>query len=113
MATSAAESARERFSTRSISGRGKPPVMVDKADELDPHTREKARFYIKQIAGALSPTNFVATNPELLRETMQQNGENLVRGMIPSFALCTLENCPKPTISDPMPARLFRKISFI
>jgi len=56
-------------------------TMVDKADDLDPHTRNKARFYIKQIAGALSPTNFVATNPELLRETLQQSGENLVRGM--------------------------------
>ncbi|UZF95133.1 class I poly(R)-hydroxyalkanoic acid synthase [Bosea sp. NBC_00550] len=56
-------------------------AMVDKADDLDPHTRNKARFYIKQIAGALSPTNFVATNPELLRETLQQSGENLVRGM--------------------------------
>ncbi|MDX3806939.1 PHA/PHB synthase family protein [Bosea thiooxidans] len=56
-------------------------TMVEKADDLDPHTREKARFYVKQIASALSPTNFVATNPELLRETLQQNGENLVRGM--------------------------------
>ncbi|MBN9458438.1 MAG: class I poly(R)-hydroxyalkanoic acid synthase [Bosea sp.] len=56
-------------------------TMVDKADDIDPHTREKARFYIKQIAGALSPTNFIATNPELLRETLQQNGDNLVRGM--------------------------------
>jgi len=56
-------------------------TMVEKADDLDPHTRNKARFYIKQIAGALSPTNFLATNPELLRETLQQNGENLVRGM--------------------------------
>lgn len=56
-------------------------TMVDKADELDPHTREKARFYVKQIASALSPSNFVATNPELLRETLRQNGENLVRGM--------------------------------
>jgi polyhydroxyalkanoate synthase len=55
--------------------------MVDRADDLDPHTREKARFYVKQIASALSPSNFVATNPELLRETLQQNGENLVRGM--------------------------------
>jgi len=55
--------------------------MVDKADDLDPHTREKARFYVKQIASALSPSNFIATNPELLRETLQQNGENLVRGM--------------------------------
>ncbi|WP_076435409.1 class I poly(R)-hydroxyalkanoic acid synthase [Bosea sp. TND4EK4] len=56
-------------------------MMVDQADGLDAHTKDKARFYIKQIAGALSPTNFVATNPELLRETLQQNGENLVRGL--------------------------------
>ena len=56
-------------------------TMVEKAEDLDPHTRDKARFYVKQIAGALSPSNFVATNPELLRETMAQNGENLVRGM--------------------------------
>ncbi len=55
--------------------------MVEQADDLDPHTRDKARFYVKQIAGALAPSNFVATNPELLRETMAQNGENLVRGM--------------------------------
>lgn len=55
--------------------------MVDQAEDLDPHTRERARFYVKQIAGALSPSNFIATNPELLRETMAQNGENLVRGM--------------------------------
>ncbi len=55
--------------------------MVDKAEDLDPHTREKARFYVKQIASALSPSNFIATNPELLRETLRQNGENLVRGM--------------------------------
>lgn len=55
--------------------------MVERADDLDPHTREKARFYVKQISGALSPSNFIATNPELLRETIQQNGENLVRGM--------------------------------
>ena len=55
--------------------------MVDKAEDLDPHTREKARFYVKQISSALSPSNFVATNPELLRETLAQNGENLVRGM--------------------------------
>lgn len=56
-------------------------AMVDRAEDLDPHTRNKARFYVKQIASALSPSNFVATNPELLRETLQQNGENLVRGM--------------------------------
>jgi polyhydroxyalkanoate synthase len=54
--------------------------LVEKADGLDPHTKHKAGFYVKQMAGALSPSNFVPTNPELLRTTLQENGENLVRG---------------------------------
>ena len=37
---------------------------------LDQHTRQKAEFYVKQIANAISPSNFVLTNPELLRETL-------------------------------------------
>ncbi len=32
--------------------------------------RSKAEFYVRQIANAISPSNFVLTNPELLRETM-------------------------------------------
>jgi polyhydroxyalkanoate synthase len=55
--------------------------MVEKADGLDEHTRDKARFYVKQLSGAVSPSNFVATNPELLRQTLAEGGENLVRGM--------------------------------
>ena len=55
--------------------------LVDEAQSLDPHTRQKAEFYIRQIANALSPSNFVLTNPELLRETLSSNAENLVRGM--------------------------------
>ncbi|MCA3564286.1 MAG: class I poly(R)-hydroxyalkanoic acid synthase [Methylocystis sp.] len=55
--------------------------LVEKADALDEHTRHKAGFYVKQMAGALSPSNFVPTNPELLRTTLQENGENLVRGL--------------------------------
>jgi polyhydroxyalkanoate synthase len=55
--------------------------LAVEAEGLDPHTRDKAKFWIRQIASALSPSNFPATNPELLRETLKQNGENLVRGM--------------------------------
>jgi polyhydroxyalkanoate synthase len=54
--------------------------LVDDAD-LDAHTKQKAEFYIRQIGNALSPSNFVLTNPELLRETLTSNAENLVRGM--------------------------------
>ncbi|MBV9637711.1 MAG: class I poly(R)-hydroxyalkanoic acid synthase, partial [Methylobacteriaceae bacterium] len=55
--------------------------LVGRAETLDPHTREKAKFYVKQIAAALAPSNFLATNPELLRQTLEKKGENLVRGM--------------------------------
>jgi polyhydroxyalkanoate synthase len=55
--------------------------LVRRADELEPHTREKAGFYLKQVTSALSPSNFLATNPELLRTTLAESGENLVRGL--------------------------------
>ena len=55
--------------------------LVRNADGLDPHTRKKAEFYVQQIANAIAPSNFVLTNPEVLRETLASNGDNLVRGM--------------------------------
>ena len=55
--------------------------MVDDADDVDEHTRKKANFYVEQIANALSPSNFVFTNPAVLRATMESNAENLVKGM--------------------------------
>jgi polyhydroxyalkanoate synthase len=48
---------------------------------LDPATRLRVIFYVKQFADALSPSNFILTNPEVLRETMSSNGANLVRGI--------------------------------
>lgn len=63
-----------------ITSRWAEQLVVEAAD-LDEHTRHKAEFYVRQIANALSPSNFVLTNPELLRETLESNGENLVRGM--------------------------------
>ncbi|WLR98725.1 PHA/PHB synthase family protein [Shinella sumterensis] len=55
--------------------------LVTDAQGLDEHTRHKAAFYVKQIASAISPSNFVTTNPQLYRETVAANGANLVRGM--------------------------------
>jgi len=55
--------------------------LVKNADGLDPHTRRKAEFYVQQITNAMAPSNFVLTNPEVLRETLASNGVNLVRGM--------------------------------
>ena len=55
--------------------------LVDTAEDLEPHTRNKARFYLTQIINAIAPSNWVFTNPELLHETFASDGENLVRGM--------------------------------
>jgi len=41
----------------------------------------RAVFYARQFADAIAPTNFALTNPEVLRETLKSNGENLVRGL--------------------------------
>ncbi len=55
--------------------------LVRNAEGLDPHTRKKAEFYVQQLTNAMAPSNFVLTNPEVLRETLTSNGDNLVRGM--------------------------------
>jgi polyhydroxyalkanoate synthase subunit PhaC len=55
--------------------------LVRRADEIEPHERDKAQFYLRQVSAALSPSNFIGTNPELLRATLAESGENIVRGM--------------------------------
>jgi polyhydroxyalkanoate synthase len=55
--------------------------LVKNAEGIDPHTRKKAEFYVQQIINAIAPSNFILTNPEVLRTTLESNGDNLVRGM--------------------------------
>ena len=54
--------------------------LVSDAEGIDEHTRRKAEFYVRQFANAVSPSNFVLTNPELIRETLTTNAENLANG---------------------------------
>ena len=55
--------------------------VLEETEGLDERTRQRAEFYMKQLASALSPTNFPMTNPVVLRETLSSNGRNLVHGM--------------------------------
>lgn len=50
-------------------------------DELDPKSAQKLDFFARQYIDALSPSNFVMTNPEVLRKTVETGGENLLRGL--------------------------------
>jgi polyhydroxyalkanoate synthase len=54
---------------------------VRKVDGLDAKTAKKVDFYTRQFVDMMAPSNFVLTNPEVLRATLQSNGENLVRGL--------------------------------
>jgi polyhydroxyalkanoate synthase len=55
--------------------------VVTQVDGLPPKTAQKIDFYSRQFVAALSPSNFVLTNPEVLRKTRETGGENLVHGL--------------------------------
>jgi polyhydroxyalkanoate synthase len=55
--------------------------VVHGVEGLDSHTAHKVDFYTRQFVDAMAPSNFVATNPEVLRETMDTGGENLLKGL--------------------------------
>lgn len=48
---------------------------------LDEKTAKKVDFYTRQFVDAMAPTNFIMTNPEVLRATFETNGQNLVEGL--------------------------------
>src|SRR5260370_3682668 len=48
---------------------------------MDDATARKVDFYTRQFVDALSPSNFVATNPEVLTATLKSGGQNLLRGL--------------------------------
>jgi polyhydroxyalkanoate synthase len=55
--------------------------VVTHVDGLDPHTKQKVDFYARQFVDAMSPSNFLLTNPEVLRKTAETGGENLIKGL--------------------------------
>ncbi len=55
--------------------------VVTHVDDLDPQTAQKVDFYSRQFVDAMSPSNFLLTNPEVLRKTAESGGENLIRGL--------------------------------
>ena len=51
------------------------------AEGTDERTQRKIDFYTRQFVDAISPTNFLMTNPEVLRATFESRGENLLKGL--------------------------------
>jgi polyhydroxyalkanoate synthase len=56
-------------------------TAVREVKGMDDATARKVDFYTRQFVDALSPSNFVATNPEALVATLESGGQNLLRGL--------------------------------
>jgi polyhydroxyalkanoate synthase len=54
---------------------------VSEVEGLDPATARKVKFFTRQYIDALAPTNFVMTNPEVLKTTIETGGKNLLDGL--------------------------------
>ncbi len=55
--------------------------VVGNVEGMDTKTAKKVDFYARQFMDAMSPSNFLLTNPEVLRRTQETGGENLLRGL--------------------------------
>ena len=56
--------------------------MVETVDQgLDPMEARRIEFFTQQYMDMVSPSNFVLTNPEVLEATINERGQNLVRGL--------------------------------
>src|SRR3954469_18001640 len=54
---------------------------VAKVEGLPPDSQKKVAFFTRQYVDALAPSNFLLTNPQVLRETLASGGQNLVSGL--------------------------------
>ncbi len=53
---------------------------VGEVEGLNDVSQKKVNFFTRQFIDALSPSNFAVTNPEVLRETVRSQGQNLLKG---------------------------------
>lgn len=55
--------------------------IIAKSRGLSENEQRKVLFFSRLYINAISPSNFVLTNPDVLRETINTCGKNLIRGL--------------------------------
>ena len=55
--------------------------LISQLDELPERQKRNLAFYSRQLVNAMAPTNFITTNPEVMRRTIETKGQNLVEGL--------------------------------
>ena len=56
-------------------------ALVRDVPGLDPKDQEKVDFYTRQFISAVAPSNFILTNPAVLRKAKETGGQNLLDGL--------------------------------
>ncbi len=56
-------------------------MQMAEAVEATPHQKQKIRFAVQQVVDAMSPANFLATNPEAHQKLIETKGESLTKGL--------------------------------
>lgn len=56
-------------------------TSLENTEGLDDETRQRLSFFTRQYLNAMSPSNFVATNPEIMKLTIESKGQNLIKGL--------------------------------
>ncbi|MBS0409237.1 MAG: class I poly(R)-hydroxyalkanoic acid synthase [Proteobacteria bacterium] len=55
--------------------------LVGGVDGVDPLTKRRVEFFTRMLTDAMSPSNFLMTNPAALREAMATQGDSIAKGM--------------------------------
>lgn len=56
-------------------------TLLETIEHSDKNAAKRLQFFTKQYLDALSPANFIHTNPQIMAETLESSGKNLLRGL--------------------------------
>ena len=54
---------------------------VEAITDMEPREKQRLAYFSRQIIDLMSPTNFLATNPDALERAVETEGESLIRGL--------------------------------
>lgn len=54
---------------------------VEDVEDMEPSEKQRLKYFSRQIIDMMSPTNFLATNPDALQRAVDTEGESLIKGL--------------------------------
>lgn len=54
---------------------------VEDVTDMEPREKQRLAYFSRQIIDMMSPTNFLATNPDALERAIETEGESLIKGV--------------------------------